>query len=82
MAIHYIKLTPKAAKSAIGDYGIGPNGDSYLKVYVTAVPEDSKANKAMIGFLAKEWKIPKSHFKILSGATSRYKIVQIEEPTS
>ncbi len=79
MTTHYIKLTPKASKNYIGDYTPGPNGEVYLKVYVTAVPEDSKANKAMIDFLAKEWKIPKTHFKIIAGPTSRYKTIVVED---
>lgn len=79
MEIHYIKLTPKAAKNYIGDHVIGPSGESYLKVYVTAIPEDSKANKAMIDFLSKEWKVPKSYFKIIAGQTSRYKAVVITQ---
>ncbi len=44
-----------------------------LKVRLTAVPEKGKANDALIAFLAKLWKLPKSAFSIESGKTSRHK---------
>jgi uncharacterized protein YggU (UPF0235/DUF167 family) len=44
---------------------------------VNAVPEDGKANKALIAFLAKSWKLPKSSFSLLSGQTSRLKVILI-----
>jgi uncharacterized protein YggU (UPF0235/DUF167 family) len=44
---------------------------------VTAVPEDGKANAALLKLLAKTWKLPKTSLTIASGATSRRKVVQI-----
>ena len=39
-----------------------------------AVPEDGKANDALIALVAKSLKIPASRIKLASGATSRHKI--------
>ena len=45
---------------------------------VTAVPEDGKANKAVIALLAKRLKLPKSAIDIASGATDRRKTLLID----
>ncbi len=73
-----IKLTPKAARDMIGDRFEDENGDAVLKAGVTAVPENGKANAALIKLLSKKWKIPKSAFSVISGATSRNKVLLIE----
>ena len=41
------------------------------------VPEDGKANKALIALLAKRLKIAKSAISIVSGETARKKILRI-----
>ena len=72
-----IKLTPKASSDRIGDIRPGTDGAAVLTVYVTAVPENGKANAAMIALLAKSWRLPKSAFAIVTGETSRLKRVRI-----
>lgn len=46
-----------------------------LKVKVTAPPVDGAANAALIEFLSDQVKVPKSHFEIVRGHTSRMKDV-------
>lgn len=53
------------------------NGNSY-KVYVTASPEDGKANKKVIELLADYFKVAKAQVKIIKGEVSRNKIIEIE----
>lgn len=48
-----------------------------LRIYVTMVPEDGKANEAVIKLLAKELHLPKSSFTIIQGLKSRKKIIKI-----
>ena len=48
-----------------------------LKAAVTAPAEDGKANSAVIDLLADEWRLPKSAFDIVRGATQRDKVVRI-----
>ena len=51
-------------------------GDDYV-VRVKAMPQDGKANEAVIELIAKYFKVPKSVVKIVSGMTGRNKIVDI-----
>ena len=51
--------------------------DDFLKVKVTAQPIDNKANKALVEFLAKQFKIPKSYIEIIKGNTSKEKTILI-----
>lgn len=78
-----IRLTPAARKTAFqgfadtaGDAVSG--GGRMLKIAVNAVPEDGKANRALIEFLANEWGLPKSALSLLSGDTSRQKTILAE----
>lgn len=73
----HIRLTPKAAANKIGPMDMDADGAPVLKVYVTALPEDGKANLALINLLAKTWKLPKSAFTIVRGATDRNKVVRV-----
>ncbi len=52
-------------------------GDSYLKIKLTAPAYENKANKAVINFLANHFKIAKNRIKILSGNKSREKKIEI-----
>lgn len=73
-----IRLTPNARKCAFGGVMEVADGKIALKISVNVVPEDGKANKALIDFLAKNWKLPKSSLSLLSGHASRLKVVLIE----
>lgn len=46
-----------------------------LDVYVTEIPENGKANAAVIKLLAKEFKTAKSNIFIVSGLSSRIKTI-------
>ncbi|MES2252210.1 MAG: DUF167 family protein [Pseudomonadota bacterium] len=69
----FIRATPKAAKERIDGIVLDADGRAYLKVYVTAVPEDNHANKAIIALLAKTLSLPKSSISLKSGGTHRLK---------
>lgn len=81
-----IRLTPGARKT--GFQGVadmpGEAAARMLKISVNAVPEDGKANRALLAFLAREWDMPKSSLSLLSGETSRQKIVlaQSDDPAA
>ena len=72
-----VRLTPKAGRNRI--VGVKPDaeGTRHLAVSVTAVPEDGKANGALIELLAKTWKLPKSTISIAAGARARAKLVRV-----
>ena len=48
-----------------------------LTVYLRAKPHDGEANEALIKLLSKHFKIPKTSIKIVKGARSRIKIMEI-----
>lgn len=77
-----IRLTPRAAHDKIGGIALDSDGKAYLKVYVTAVPEENKANKALIALLANSFHVPKSSLRIISGQTDRQKIIWFESDIS
>jgi uncharacterized protein (TIGR00251 family) len=51
--------------------------DGALKVALTAPPVEGAANKALIEFLAKALGVPRSRVELLSGQTSRNKVVEV-----
>ncbi|ABM45193.1 TIGR00251 family protein [Bartonella bacilliformis str. Heidi Mejia] len=71
--ILFVRLTPKASMNNIVGVESRDDGKQYLIIRLCAVPEDGKANKALIKFLAKQWKIPSSCISLENGAISRYK---------
>ncbi len=72
-----IRVTPKAAANRIR-VEAQPDGTVLVRVYVTCVPEDGKANRAVLDVLAKELGVPKSALSIRRGATGRNKTVHIQ----
>ncbi len=51
--------------------------DGAIKLSVTAAAERGKANKAVIGLLARQLQLSPSNFEILSGHGSRHKNVLV-----
>ena len=72
-----VKLTPKASRDRIMGAVPEADGSVVLKAQVTAVPEDGKANAALIKLLSKAWRIAKTDMDIVSGATDRRKVILI-----
>jgi hypothetical protein len=66
-----IKVIPRAKKELVKEEG------EVLKVYVTAPPEDGRANEAVIKILAKHFGVAKSRVRIMKGETIRNKAVEI-----
>lgn len=64
-----IKISPNSKKNEIINEG------DFTKIKITAQPIDGKANKALVEFLSKNFKIPKTSIKILKGETSKEKTV-------
>jgi uncharacterized protein (TIGR00251 family) len=73
-----VRLTPSGGRDAIDGVEKDAEGLPSLKARVTAVPEDGKANKALIALLSKTLKIPKSSISFVSGETSRKKILRLD----
>ena len=73
----HLRVTPRASRNAILGTMDGPEGRQLLKVAVTTVPEDGKANEAVLKLLSKTWRVPKSTLTIVAGLTDRNKVVAV-----
>jgi uncharacterized protein (TIGR00251 family) len=62
-----IKIVPNSSKNDI------ILEDEFIKVKITAQPIENKANKALVEFLSKSFKVPKTSIEILKGDTSKEK---------
>lgn len=67
-----IRISPNASKNEI------IITDDVVKVKITAQPIDGKANKALIEFLSKQFKVPKTSIEIIKGETSKDKTLLIK----
>lgn len=68
-------LQPKASRDAF----VGLLGDE-LKIAITAPPIDGQANKHLIKFLSKQFKVPQSAIIVEKGSLNRHKLVRIKHP--
>jgi uncharacterized protein len=64
----HVRVQPKARANAVK----GWHGNA-LRVSVTAVPEDGKANRAVIALLAEMFDVAPSSINLVRGAASRDK---------
>lgn len=67
-----VRLTPRASREEI----VGVR-DGALLVRVTAPPVKGAANAALVRLLAKVLGVPKGAIAIVSGGTSRMKVVEV-----
>jgi len=67
-----VRVQPGASKNEI----VGIQED-VLRLRISAPPVEGKANKVLIGFLAKQLGVKKSEIEIVSGHTSKTKTIQI-----
>lgn len=68
-------IQPKASRDSI----VGLHGDE-LKVAITAPPIDGKANSHLVKYLAKQFKVAKSHVLLEKGELGRHKQIKIIDP--
>jgi uncharacterized protein (TIGR00251 family) len=67
-----IYVQPRASKTEI----VGMHG-SALKIRLAAPPVDGAANQAVIEFIADRLKVSKGTVRIVSGASSRRKLIEV-----
>jgi uncharacterized protein (TIGR00251 family) len=72
VAVLSIRIQPRASKNEVIRL---ENGG--LKIRLTAPPVDNAANEALVKFLSAVLSVAKSQIEIVSGHTSREKIVRI-----
>ena len=68
-----VRVVPRASRSEL----VGEQRGA-LRVRIAAPPVEGAANKELIKLLSKSFKLPKNAVQIISGLTSRNKIVRIK----
>jgi uncharacterized protein (TIGR00251 family) len=68
-----VRVQPRASRTEVA----GPHGD-VVRVRLTAAPVDGAANEALVRLLAERLEVPRSAVRILGGATSRSKVVEVD----
>ena len=66
-----VRVSPNAKKNEIIKTTDG------IKIKIASQPVDGKANKSLIEFLSKLFKVPKSNFEIVKGQSSKDKTILI-----
>ncbi len=78
MARLFVRLTPKSSVERIDGWDVDDKGRRFLKIRVRAAPIEGRANEALIAFLAKALKLPKSRLSLVTGDTARLKQIDID----
>ena len=73
MARVTVKVHPRARRSAVA----GRLGEAW-KLDLTAPPVEGKANEECVRYLAELAGVPRARVRIVTGLTSRTKVVEIE----
>ena len=68
-----VRLTPRAGADRVEGVAGG-----MLRVRVAAAPVDGAANASLIRLLAAELDVPPSALRVVAGASSRLKVVEVE----
>ena len=68
-----VKVRPRARRSALA----GRFGEAY-KLDLAAPPVDGRANEECVRFFAGLFAVPRARVRIVTGLTSRMKVVEIE----
>lgn len=67
-----VKVHPGARKNGVGGVHAGA-----VKISLTTPPVDGRANEALIAFVAELLRIPRGRVSLVSGVTSRTKVLRI-----
>ena len=73
----FVRLTPKSSRDAVEGIETAADGRSHLKARVRAVPEDGKANAALIAWAAAALGVPRAQVELLHGASGRQKVLEL-----
>ena len=67
-----VRVQPRAKRNAVQ-----PAAGGGVKVYVTAPPEDGRANDAVVETIAEWLGVKRRQVEIISGETNRNKVVRV-----
>jgi len=67
-----VRLHPGARKNGVGGVHAGA-----VKISLTSPPVDGRANEALIAFVAELLRVPRGRVNLVSGMTSRSKVLRV-----
>lgn len=70
--IFNVRVIPRSRQNKVVE------NDGALRVYTTTVPENGRANDAVVELLSDYFDVPKSKIKIIKGLTGRDKVITID----
>ena len=68
-----VRVQPRSSRTEVAGVHAGA-----LKVRLHAPPVDGAANEALVAFLAEALGVPRRQVRIVAGASSRAKVVEVE----
>ena len=72
LAIH-LRVIPRSSRDRVAEFR-----DGVLRVRVAAPPEAGRANAAVIALLSQHLGVPRGQLRLVRGAASRDKVVEVE----
>lgn len=73
-----VRLTPRGGRDGADGWATDAEGRPYLKVRVASAPVEGEANAALVAFIAKSLRLPRSAVRLAAGATARLKRLEID----
>ena len=73
-----LRVTTRASSNSI-KIEKQADGTTLYRIYVTVIPENGKANDAVIKLLSKHFGLSKSSFEIIQGQTNRNKTIRVNK---
>jgi len=70
-----VRVVPRASRSEVAGLH-----DGALRIRVAAPPVEGAANRELVKFLAKRFKVAQSAISLVSGTNSKNKIIRIASP--
>lgn len=74
-----VKVQPNASKTEVLGWVEEPLVGRVLRIRVQAPPIEGAANKELVKFLSKHFKIPKSRVQLLRGESARIKTFELPD---
>ena len=74
-----VRVQPNAKKDEVCGQ-VCTEQENFIKIRITALPVEGKANKHLIKYLASLFKVPKSAVALLSGENARLKRISVHSP--
>lgn len=72
-----VRLTPKASRDGLGRLERLADDSEVMIAHVRAAPSEGEANAALVALVAKAAGLPKSKVEVVSGHTSRIKVLAL-----